>query len=313
MLTARHDRFEIPEAQHQFGAFPFGGFGGFSIGSGGFAGGIRGAGFGVATGGPGGGFLAPVLTLQTIFGESFSATTVADAIKVADQQARLISRRGGEEGAGVLQNVIDIATSDLGIALVLNLASGLFEFLNAQGQKLAGGVTPEAALTALKAGGGVPPAAGGGGGQEPLPFPRRSPLSLPLPLSHLRRHRLRLLPQRIYRSFSGYLARCSGWVRIHWARLSRRFQPSRHSRRSRHPTFRPLSQLRRREYGLAAPSTSPWFSVRLEIPPGSGGRLFLTKNNSLEPSRSGNSSPNCLRFGKQDRPQTSNGEHLNSS
>ena len=167
-MNGRLDRFAIPEAQHQFTAFPFGGFGGFAIGSGG-AGGIRGGTFGgFATGGPGGGFLAPVMTVQSIFGESFSAATIANAIAVADQQARLAAERGE---SGNIPAVIDVSTSNEGLRLVLNLAAGLFEILDVQGRKLAGGVTPEAAVEALRAGGGV----GGGGGTEPLPFPRHRP------------------------------------------------------------------------------------------------------------------------------------------
>lgn len=133
--------------------FPFGlGIGGFAVGSGGFT---VPAGFGAATGGPGGGFLAPVITLQSVFGESFSAQTVADAIKVADQQARLAAERG--EGSG-FPTVVEIATGPE-LSIVLNTARGLFEIFDRSGRKVGGGVTPEAALEAVRA-----------GGLRPLPF-----------------------------------------------------------------------------------------------------------------------------------------------
>ncbi len=131
--------------------FPFGlGLGGFAIGSGGFTGPV--GGFGAATGGPGGGFLAPVITLQSVFGQSFSAQTVADAIKVADQQARLESTRG--EVATPIQKLISIITSPTGASLVLDLAKGLFEIFDASGRRLGGGVTPEAAIEAVRGGPG---------------------------------------------------------------------------------------------------------------------------------------------------------------
>jgi len=111
------------------------------------------SGFGAATGGPGGGFLAPVLTLQSAFGASFSAATVGNAIREAEQRARL---EGLESQATPIQKLISIVTGPTGASLVLDLAKGIFEIFDSSGRKLGGGVTPEAALEAVAGGPGGP-------------------------------------------------------------------------------------------------------------------------------------------------------------
>jgi len=288
LLTARHERFEILEAQHQF---PGGGIGtglgfGFGIpvfGSGGaFAGGIRG---GLI---PGGGFVAgagsgigPVLTLEAAFDVGFTSAEIAATIQREEAEIRAALSEGREA-------VITISTGQQsGLTMVLNLAKGLFEIFDRDGRKLGGGVTPEAAIEAVNA--GAPPL-GGGGGSEPLPFPRQSPPLPPLPLSHLRRLR------RKRPTYSG------------------RF---RHSSQS-------CNQEELQEVGsqqspppprlsfLAERSTSRWSSDRRGIPPEYVVHVFQMTNNSAGRSRSGESSPNCSRFGKQGRTQTSNAEHSNS-
>jgi len=285
--TARRDRFEIPEAQHQFpGGGIFGGpgfgFGGIGVGSGGFTGG--------ALGGPGGGFLAPVITLQTVFGESFSAATIANAIAVADQQARLAAERGE---SGNIPAIIDVATSPEGLQIVLNLARGLFEILDSSGRKLSGGVTPEAALRALETS-SLPPATGGGGGLEPLPFPRRSDPSRPLPLSHLRRSR-----RPSAKTCSARSRRSSPSCNPDGPR--RRVDFRQHRQASPSSQFYPVEQ-----------SMSPSSSARRVIPPAYVVRVFQIRNNSHARSRSGDLSRYSARFGKHARTQTSSAE-LSSS
>ncbi len=311
MLTARTARFEIPEAQHQFGGFGGTVGGGITIpifGSGGaFAGGLRG---GVIPGGgvvgAGGSGINPFSTLESAFGTGFTSRSIADAILVAEQEGRFT-------GEGPATGAISIATGPI-VTLVLNLARGLFEVLsNESGNVLARGVTPEAALEALRAGSGPGIPQGGGGGPEPLPFPRRSPPSPPLPLSHLRRlRRLSLLPKRFLRSWDSWRSYFA--VGIHRSeRRYRRLRQSRSSRRSPRQTSRPLSRLLRREYDLEARSTSRWSWARRVIPPEYAVRVFQIKNNSPGRSKSGKSSPTCSRFGKHDRTQTSNAELLSSS
>jgi len=287
LLTARSERFQIPEARHQFGGFGgvIGGGVGIAIpafGSTGFTG---------ATGGAGGGFLAPLMTLQTVFGQSFSAATVAQAIEVADQQARLAAARGESSG---IQTVIDIATSPEGLQIVLNLARGLFEILDASGRKLSGGVTPEAALRALETS-SLPPAAGGGGGLEPLPFPRRSDPLPPLPLSHLRRSPL-------------HSAKTSS-ARSRHSSESCSLDESR--RRAAFRQYREASPSNR--FYLVERSTSPSSSGRRAIPPGYDVRVFQIRNNSTGPSRSAESSRSSSLFGKRDRTRTNSAEHSSSS
>ncbi len=322
MLTARRERFKIPEAQHQFpGGGIFGGPGfGFGIvpfGSGGFAAG----GF---LGSPAAGAIGPVLTLESEFGVGFTSQSIADAILVAEQEGRFTSE-------GAVTGAITIATGPT-LTLVLNLARGLFELFNTSGQKVGGGVTPEAAIEAARA--GAPPLLGGGG-TEPLPFPRPSTWDQ---LSRSRRRRRELSAQNLRvlsRAFSAWLKvyrnrlpllRPRRWLpswdslRSFFAEATRLSEPryprlrsSRPSRRSRRPISRPLSRLRRQEYDLVERSTSRWSWARQVIPPGYVVRVFRIKNNSAERSKSDNSSPTCSRFGKHDRTQTSNAEHSSSS
>jgi len=140
LLTARRDRFAslLLEAQHQFpGGGVFGGPGfGFGIpifGSGGFAAGTLGS--------PAAGAIGPVLTLESEFGVGFTSKSIADAILVAEQEGRF------SQGSPT----IEIATGP-SLTLVLNVARGLFELFNTSGQKVGGGVTPEAAIEAARAG-----------------------------------------------------------------------------------------------------------------------------------------------------------------
>jgi len=158
LLTGRSNRFEALERNHQrqFGGISFG-VGGLGIpilGSGGASipGGFAGA------PGVGGGGIGPVLTLEGEFGVGFTAQDIADQIRAAEQDGEL---SGGQ--------VIEIATGP-SLRLVLNLALGLFELFNASGQKVGGGVTPEAAIAAANAG-AAPAAGGGGAAPEPLTFP----------------------------------------------------------------------------------------------------------------------------------------------
>ncbi len=165
MLTARSDRFQIPEAQHQFGGFGGTVGGGITIpifGSGGFAGGIRGGLIPGGALGSGGSGIGPVLTLEQAFGVGFTAQDIADQLVAAEQGGRFSTGEGG----------ITITTGPTGLTLVLNLADAIFEIFNEQGQKVGGGVTPEAALVAVAA--GAPPAApagAGGAASEPPTFP----------------------------------------------------------------------------------------------------------------------------------------------
>jgi len=299
LLTARTERFEVIEAEHQFG-----GFGGVIGGGVGFAIPAFGS-TGFATGGFGGGAPAgipgPILTLESAFGTGFTSADIADQIRAAEQGGRFSS---GEPG-------ITITTGPTGLVLVLNLANALFEIFDSSGRKLGGGATPEAALEAVRAGGGVP--AGGGGGTEPLPFPRRSPQSRPLPLSHLRRRPLRSLLPRLWQLSCHLWASCFGAVTTLSERPYLRRPSSRPSRRSRRQISRPLSRLLRREYDLEVRLMCQSSSDRRAIPLEYVVRLFQAKNNSPERSRSGNSSQTCLGFGRRGRTQTNNGEHLNSS
>jgi len=265
----------------------FGGFGGVIGGGVGFAIPAFGS-TGFATGGFGGGAPAgipgPVLTLESAFGTGFTAADIADQIRAAEQGGRFSSGEGG----------ITITTGPSGLVLVLNLANALFEIFDASGRKLGGGVTPEAALEAVRAGGGVP-AAGGGGGTEPLPFPRRSGQSRPLPLSHLRRS-----PHPSGKTSSVRSRRSSQSCNLDEPRRRGDFQ------RYRQPS--PLNQCCRVEQ-----STSPSSSDRRAIPPEYVVRVFQIRTSSIERSRSGDSSRYCKGFGKQDRTRTSSAEHLSNS
>jgi len=166
LLTARSSRFDALErnTQQQFGGFGGTVGGGITIpifGSGGFVGGIRG---GLIPGGfqaRGGSGIGPVLTLESAFGVGFTAQSVADAIRVAEQSGRFT-------GEGPVTGAITIATGPE-LTLVLNLARGLFELFNASGQKVGGGVTPEAAIEAARA--GAPPPLPEGAVSEPPTFP----------------------------------------------------------------------------------------------------------------------------------------------
>jgi len=162
LLTARSDRFDPVERNHQqqFGGISFG-VGGLGIpifgGGGAPIGGISGSGFGA---GVGGGGIGPLLTLENAFGLAFSAEQIRRQIEAGFLDA--------EETGESVPTVIPLETGAI-VSIVLNLASGLFEiFENASGQKLGGGVTPQAAIDAVNAGGGV---GGGGGGAQPPTFP----------------------------------------------------------------------------------------------------------------------------------------------
>lgn len=164
MLGAKYDRLDQIERNHlaQFGGISFG-VGGLGIavpvfGSGGFS--PPGGGFSAP--GVGGGGIGPLLTLEQVFGTGFTAQSVADAIRVNEQDARF------DAETGTLQTIVDIATGPE-LSIVLNITKGLFEIFNSQGQKLGGGVTPEAAIAAVNA--GAPPAGGGGAASEPPIFP----------------------------------------------------------------------------------------------------------------------------------------------
>ncbi len=171
MLTARADRFggkflvpsqtefhgglgKLGPVEQQFGGISFG-VGGLGIPIFGSTGGASIPGGFSGAPGVGGGGIGPVLTLEGEFGVGFTAQDIADQIRVAEQEGEL---SGGQ--------VIEIATGP-SLRLVLNLAVGLFELFNASGQKVGGGVTPQAAIEAANA--GAAPA--GGGGAQPQTFP----------------------------------------------------------------------------------------------------------------------------------------------
>jgi len=144
MISARSDRFQIPEAQHQFGGFGTIAGGGFGLGipvfgSGGFSG-LPGGFVGASGSG-----IGPVLTLESEFGVGFTSQAIADAIRAAEQEGRFT-------GEGPATGAITITTGPTGLTLVLNLANALFEIFDASGRKVGGGVTPEAAIAAVQAG-----------------------------------------------------------------------------------------------------------------------------------------------------------------
>jgi len=293
LLTARLERFQIGEAEHQFGGFGTIAGGGFGLGipvfgSGGFTGGIRGGAI------PGGGFVAgagsgigPVLTLEAAFDVGFTSAEIAATILREEAEIRAALSEGRE-------TVITISTGQQsGLTMVLDLAKGLFEIFDRDGRKLGGGVTPEAAIAAVNAGAAP---LGGGGGSEPLPFPRPSPPLPPLPLSHLRRSPLPSAKTSSARSkLSSESCNQDGQV-----------EDSRQCRESRQPS--PSNP-----YYLEEQSTSPSFSARRGIPPAYVVRVFQTKSNSRGRNRSVRSSDNCSRFGRRDRTLTSSADYLNSS
>lgn len=168
-MNGRLDRFAAIESHHenQFGGIQFG-VGGLGIPILGTGGALPGGVIGGALGAPGGS-IGPVITLQQAFGAEFTARSVSEAIRRAEAQGLI---GPPEEPFGLGGPVIEIVTGPIG-RLVINLAQGLFEILDpATGQKLGGGVTPEAAVDAVRAGGNIPAALGGGGGQQPPVFPR---------------------------------------------------------------------------------------------------------------------------------------------
>ncbi len=283
MLTARSERFQIPEAQHQFQGFAGVAGGGIFIPA--FGGG--GAFPALIPGGPigaGGSGVNPLSTLEGAFGTGFTARSVADAILVAEQEGRFSAE-------STLTGLLDIATGPV-VRLVLNLARGLFEILDRGGKVVGVGVTPEAALESLNAGGGI--LAGGGGGQEPPPFfPRRSRPSLPLPLSHLRRLKPRsdkTSSARSRRSFPSFnqVDQVEGFQRS--------------------PDLLPRSS----RYYPVERSTCPWSSARRAIPPEYDVRAFQIRKNSPARSRSVESLRTCSRSEKHGRTPTSSAEPLSN-
>jgi len=152
VLSARPDRFEIPEAQPQF---PGGGIGtglGFGFGipvfgtGGGFGiGGIRGGAIPGFVAGAGSG-IGPVLDLESAFDVGFTSAEIAATIRREEEAIRAALSEGRDA-------VITISTGQqTGLTMVLNLAKGLFEIFDRDGRKVGGGVTPEAAIEAVNAG-----------------------------------------------------------------------------------------------------------------------------------------------------------------
>jgi len=175
VLTARSDRFQIPETQHQF---PGGGIGtglgfGFGIpifgGGGGFGippirGGLIPGGF--VTGAGSG--IGPVLDLESAFDVGFTSAEIAATIRREEEAIKAALSEGRDA-------VITISTGQQsGLTLVLNLAKGLFEILDASGRKAGAGVTPEAAIEAFNAGSLRPV-------PEPEPVPTTFAEQAPLP------------------------------------------------------------------------------------------------------------------------------------
>jgi len=296
LLTARRDRFAslLLEAQQQFPAGGIAGAGGlfgigFGVGSGGGFGGLTGGAIGAS------GAINPLATLEAAFGTGFTSQSIADAIRVAEQEGRFT-------GEGPVTGAITISTGAI-VSLVLNLVTELFEIIDQGGKTIATGVTPQAALDALNTGEAIrsirPGTAGtttvgGGGGLEPLPFPRPSPRLRPLPLLHLRR-----LPNRPL-TFSARSRHSS--PSCNPAHLDNRLSRSqRDSPQGPNPSY------------PAAQSTSRSSWARPATPRGYVVRRFQTKSNSPERNRSGKSSPTFSAFGKQGRMQTSSAELLNSS
>jgi len=285
LLTARPQRFQIPEAQHQFGGFGgvIGGGVGISIPAFGSGGGFAGVpGFAAAAGA-----INPFATLESAFGTGVTAQSIADAIRVAEQEGRFT-------GEGPSTGAITIATGAV-VRLVLNVVRGLFEIIDQGGKVVGVGVTPEAALESLNAGGGI--LAGGGGGTEPLPFPRRSPPSRPLPLSHLRRS-----PRPSAKTSSARSRHSSPSCNPDSGAsllLSQHWEDRRRSPQSR---FYPADR-----------STSPSSSGRPAIPREYVDRVFPTRNSSTELDRSVKSSALSSASEKRGRTRTSNGELSNSS
>jgi len=293
LLTARRDRFQIAEAQHQF---PGGGIGtglGFGFGipifgtGGGFGiGPIRGGAIpGFVVGAGQGSGIGPVIDLESAFDVGFTSAEIAATILREEAEIRAALSEGREA-------VITISTGQQsGLTMVLNLAKGLFEIFDRDGRKLGGGVTPEAAIAAVNAGAAP---LGGGGGSEPLPFPRQLPPLPPLPLSHLRRS-----PRPSAKTFSARSRRSSESCNQVDQVLDFRGFP--HLVPRSNPSC------------PAGRSTSPSSSARRGIPPEFVVRVFQIKSNSPEHNRSGASSRSSSRSGKHGRTRTSSAEHLSSS
>jgi len=283
LLTARTPAFEVIEARQQF---PGGGiFGGPGFGIGGFAVGSGGLGFGTGGFQAAGSGIGPVLTLESEFGVGFTSRDIADAILAAEQEGRFTSE-------GPVTGAIVLATGPT-LTLVLNLARGLFELFNASGQKVGGGVTPEAAIEAARA--GAPPPLGGGGGSEPLPFPRRSDPLPRLRLSHLRRS-----PRPSVKTSSAPSRRSSQSSSRDEYRRRAASRPSRQASPS-NPSY------------LVEQSISPSFWARRVIPPEYVVHVFQIRSNSAEAHKSVESSLNCSGSEKPGRTRTSNAEHSNNS
>jgi len=283
------------EIESQFGGFPFGGLGGFAVGSGGVGiGGLRGG----LIGGGGGvgattGSIGPLLTLEAVFGTGFTARSIADAILVQEQGE---SASGFQGGIVIVTRGIPTETGAAG-ALIFNTITGIFQILGANGSVQGSGRTPDEAAANLPPGTsldtfGLDPA-GGGGGPEPLPFPRRSAPLPPLPLSHLRR-----LPSKPL-TFSARSRRSS--------QSCSRDESPRPADSQRYPARSPASRCYPAER-----STSLSSSDRRGIPPEYDVQLFQIRNNSAGRSRSGKSFSICSRFGRHDKTQTSNAELSNS-
>jgi len=296
LLTARRDSlYDGREIQSQFGGFPFGGLGGFAVGSGGLGiGGLRGGLIGGGGGGAASGSIGPLLILESVFGTGFTAQSIADAILVMEQNE---GASGFQGGIVIVTRGIPTETGAAG-ALIFNTITGIFQILGANGSVQGSGRTPDEAAANLPPGTsldtfGLDPA-GGGGGPEPLPFPRRSDPLPPLPLSHLRRS-----PRPSVKTYSARSRRSSTFCN-----LVEQLQDSR-------PSPRPVSPLSR--FYLVERSTSPSSWARRVIPPGYVVRAFQTRSNLPELNRSVASSRSFSRSEKRGKTRTSSAEHLSSS
>jgi len=135
------------EIQEQFGGFPFGGLGGFAPGSGGIGvGGIRGGLIGGSGGGAASGSIGPLLVLEAVFGTGFTAQSIADAIRVAEQ-----GEPSGFQGPIIVTRGLPSDTGAAG-SLIFNTITGIFQILGANGSVQSSGRTPDEAAANLPAG-----------------------------------------------------------------------------------------------------------------------------------------------------------------
>ncbi len=161
------------ETEPQFGGFPFGGLGGFAVGSGGLGiGGLRG---GLIGGGGGIGAtssIGPLLTLEAVFGTGFTARDIADAILVLEQGQTTPEFEGG---VVIVTRGLPSATGAAGM-VIFNTITGIFQILGANGSVQGSGRTPDEAAANLPPGtsldtfGLEPFSAKGKAPTAPLPF-----------------------------------------------------------------------------------------------------------------------------------------------